>query len=31
MLPDQATLAEKLKWRRDKLDAIVENVLKPLE
>ncbi len=31
MLPDQAMLAEKVKWRRDQLDAIVEKVLRPLE
>lgn len=31
MLPDQAMLAEKLKWRRDKLNVLVENVLKPLD
>ena len=31
MLPDQAMLAEKLKWRRDELVAIVENVMKPLD
>lgn len=31
MLPDQAMLADALKWRRDNLDAIVENALKPLE
>lgn len=31
MLPDQAMLAEKLKWRRDKLVSIVENVMKPLD
>lgn len=31
MLPDQAMLAEKLKWRRDNLAAIVENVMKPLD
>lgn len=31
MLPDQAMLAEKLKWRRDNLVTIVENVMKPLD
>lgn len=31
MLPDQAMLAEKLKWRRDRLTTIVENVMKPLD
>ena len=31
MLPDQAMLAEKLKWRRDMLEAIVDNALNPLD